>query len=114
MAFAIFNQPIPIRRAGTGQYVDGIWVAGAATDGVIQGSIQPASANDTTRILDRLPEGSRIRAAYLVYTRDVVSVGDTVDIHGEDYAIMQSDIWQNRILPHYCLMAVKMQEAGVL
>lgn len=110
MAFAIFNRAITGRRRATGSYFNGVWVPGEASDITIRGSVQPAAAKDISRILERLPEGSRITSAFKVYTKDVVALGDILMLHGSFHEVMMLDIWQNRVLEHLCATCVKMQE----
>lgn len=114
MAFAIFNKAISGARREPGAYVDMTWVDGASVAYTLQGSIQPAAAKDTSRLLERMPEGARIQSAFKVYTKTAVQLGDILILNGEPHEIMMVDVWQNGILPHFCATGVKMQAEGTL
>lgn len=110
MAFSQFNQPVTGFRRAPGSYVNGDWVAGASVALLIQASVQPASDKD----LKLLPEGRREEAAYAIYSRTEIRNADIFVLFGFEHEVLQVAVWQNRVLPHYKAIAVRMQEAGVL
>lgn len=111
MAFSSFNQTIPRVRPAAGSYnANGVFVAGAAVADSIQGSIQPAPYEE----LLTLPEGRRQEGSYLVYTFSAVQTGDILFIRGDRFEVMRIEPWLNNVISHFKVLAVKMQEEGVL
>jgi len=110
-----FRKPITVKRPTAGSYVNGLWVATSTpTEIIIQASVQPATTED----LQSLPEGRRQLGAYKLYTdTQLQSVlenannPDIVVINGEDYEVAQVEPWQNGIVNHYKILAVRIQPA---
>lgn len=62
----------------------GKWVPGGKTEAQIRAAIQPASG----RQLNDLPEGIRNEARWLIWTRSVITLGDTISNGGSEYRVM--------------------------
>lgn len=108
MAFAQFNQSISGSRkpAAAGVYVNGIWHPAPLEPITLHTSVQPTKPSD----LELLPEGRRIDRSYTFYSREVVVEGDVLTVAGLPYEVLHVEVWQNRVIPHYKAIAVKMNE----
>lgn len=69
-----------IARPGAGAYVGGVFVAGADEVLVIKGSVQPIGPS----ALQRLPEGQRLRARAVLYTRAELRCASVAGAHQAD------------------------------
>lgn len=105
--------PVTLSRNTGTRGSDGRWVDGTATTSTIYGSIQPASGKD----MATLPQGDRQRDGKKFYTTTLLK---TVDQHAgtpADRIIYESVTYEvrsvaneNRIIPHYKAMLVRIQE----
>ena len=109
MAFSVFNQTLDLKRPGSGEYVGGVWQESAPLTLSIRSSVQPSKESD----LKLLPEGRRLDASFVLYSRDEIIEQDVVTLFGAPYEVLHVGRWQNRILPHYKAIAVKMQQENV-
>ena len=110
MSFAVFNKTIPAYRRAPGTVVNGKFIHGTPTPILVRGSVQPTKGED----LKLLPEGRREEGAFTIYTRDSVVNGDVLTIRGDFYEVLTVLPWENNILPHNQVIAVKMQKDGEL
>lgn len=108
MAFNVFNQTLTLQRTGPGGYTGGLWQEGTSGQVSIRSSVQPSSPKE----LQLLPEGRREAGAFTLYSKTEIRLEDVVMLFGDPYEILKVEIWQNRILPHYKAIAVKMQKEG--
>lgn len=109
MAFSVFNQSLTLLRPGADAYVGGLWQEDAASPVSIRSSVQPTKESD----LKLLPEGRRLFASFTLYSKTEIKEEDRVELFGSMYEVLHVARWQNRILPHYKAIAVKMQEETV-
>lgn len=106
MAFGQFNKLVPAMRPAGGSYVHGLWVESPAATMSFQASVQPTKPSD----LQRLSEGDRIKRSYTLYSKTQILEKDRVAINNEEYEVMNVEVWQNGVIPHYKAIAVKMQK----
>ena len=106
MAFAQFNQPVTGTRPQGGAYIGGIWVAAPAVPVTSRTSVQAPRDSD----LQLLPEGRRADRSYVLYSKQPILEADVYSIYGEPYEVLHVAVWQNRVIPHYKAIAVKMNE----
>ena len=106
---------LTVERVNPGSYVNGKFVAGAATTFDIKTSWQPA----TGRELEALPEGMRQSAIFKGYPGDEVKTADPETLQEEDvitgpdggsYRVVFVGPWQNSLINHYKFMAVREKE----
>ena len=109
MAFSVFNQTLVLTRDAGGAYVDGLWHESPPLTLSIRASVQPAGESE----LKLLPEGRRLDASFTLYSRSEIREQDQVVLFGAPYEVLRVARWQNRILPHYKAIAVKMQQENV-
>lgn len=99
-----FRKPYTIQRPATGSYVNGVWVAGAATNVAIMATIQPVTGED----MKTLPEGRRLSDYVKVYTStEVFPVSETIQQpdqlvwRGSTYECISVDVRQMDVIAHY-------------
>lgn len=73
-----------------GSYVDGEWIATPPAPVNIRATVQPASG----RALRDLPEGVRVEARYLIWTRVPIKDGDLVTALSDDFRVIYT--WPRR------------------
>lgn len=100
---------LTVKRFAQGTYDKGEFVEGSSSTLTIRASVQSPKAHD----LQLLPEGRRNSQAYRLYTDTELRLStaanpDKVVIDGEDYEVMAKSPWQNRILPHFRYVVVRM------
>jgi len=77
---------VSITRQGSGGYWndDGEWVPGGPSTSTIKAAIQPANGN---QLMD-LPEGLRVEARWLLWSRSEVKLDDAITSGGVSYRVM--------------------------
>jgi hypothetical protein len=94
-----------VRRAGSGSYVDGIFVPAVETTSSIEAFVQPMSGQD----LLQLPEGHHADEVRLVMTatelrsldQDSARAADIVEIDGVDWRVVEVARWDFDGDTHY-------------
>jgi hypothetical protein len=107
-----FRKPYLILRETAGEYVDGVWQAGARLAMTVQASVQPMPANSG---MQPLPEGRRLsdfRKVYCALELQVTSTDDAIqpDIivsEGWGYELTDVDANQSGVINHYRYTAAK-------
>lgn len=92
-------------------YTKGIAQAEGTANITIKASVQPLRANE----MELLPEGRRDSEAFRLYTdtellpADEVTKknADVVVYNGKDYEVLSCARWQNRVVPHFKGVMVK-------
>ena len=79
-----FAVKVSLTRRGAGGYVDGVYIRGAATTSEIMAVIQPATGN---QLMD-VPEGIRVEARWIFWSRSALSVDDVIKHGGVSYRVM--------------------------
>ena len=99
----------------TGSYVNGKWVVGApGGQKQISGTLQ----NAPDYILQTLPEGKRDQGAQLLITDATLvmsdpiagTIGDLIEIDGEQWQVTQRTNWNNGIIPNNEYLLLRMKE----
>jgi len=77
---------VSLTREGSGGYWndDGEWVPGGPSTSTIRAAIQPANGN---QLMD-LPEGLRVEARWLLWSRSEVKLDDEIASGGVSYRVM--------------------------
>lgn len=109
------QEAITRRRFAAGSRgTDGRYSAGATTDTTILGSVQPANGDD----MATLPEGERAKKGRRIYTTSEVRVADVEAGTPADQLLIDGVYWEARtveqtraVIPHYKVIALKVQEA---
>lgn len=99
------------RRDAATTYVDGIAQAGSTSNVSISASVQPLKPNE----MELLPEGRRDSEAFRLYTETQLfpandstnKNADIVEYNGKDYEVLSCAEWQNKVIPHYKAVMVK-------
>jgi len=111
-----FRRPFTVNRTAPGSYVNGVWVAGAASTVSITATIQPVSDQD----LINLPAGTRSSDVVKIYTETALFTvedggtnqkPDRIDWFGNTYEITSKSVRQMGILDHYRYWATKVPVA---
>jgi hypothetical protein len=114
---SFFGSVQQAERPAAGEYVDGVWTEGELEAFSFIGTIQPLAGKD----YDRLPEGRRERASYVVITktqlRGIDEAGevnaDRVLAFGAWCEVLSVEPWQSGILPHYRAIIQRMNDQPV-
>ena len=101
---SLFNSmTIKVKRKTAGNFVKGVFVEGTESTFFIQGTWQPLTGEE----LNTLPEGRRGNGGYALFTetelqnrQDGISP-DIVEVNGRDFEVINVELWQNSIIPHY-------------
>lgn len=91
---------------------EGNWIEAGKSTIFLRASVQPAPAEEVAN----LPEGLRKRALVKLFTDFPLRVAventhecDTVEIFGDTYEVVSVAPWQNKILPHYSIIAARVE-----
>ena len=124
-----FRKPFAVMRAGSGDYVSGIWTPNPETTVTISATIQPASLTDYDQLQAELG-GERFKRVIRIYTDAELNVADPrADASGRGsiadvvlypyspnagpgrYRIVSVAAWQSGVLSHYKYLATADLEA---
>lgn len=84
VAAAIDAEAVPVTRTVKGgAYVDGKWIPATTSSATIRATVQPAKGRD---LMD-MPEGVRMEAQYIIWTRSPVSIDDLIGYSGETWRV---------------------------
>ena len=99
------------RRPTNGTYLNGRYEASAASDTIIQASIQPARGDD----LLALPEGGRLHQMRKVYTDSEVRAGgggqapDQLIDGADTYTVIMAAPYQSGVRSHFKVIVEKIK-----
>lgn len=108
-----FREPLTVRRPDSAvTYVDGIGQPSSTSNVDITASVQPLRPNE----MELLPEGRRDSEAFRLYTATELLPADEktgrdadiVEYNGKDYEVLSCARWQNRVIPHFKAVVVKL------
>jgi len=105
---------INITRFEAGSLVKGKYVAGATNNFDIEAAVIPISGKE----LVLLPEGERTKEMIVIYSDvELLTVNekdfkkaDRLSWRGKDYEIHKVEDWTKTDLPHYRIIAMKLEE----
>ena len=106
------RKSVPIKRHPAGTYERGKFVPGGSpTEGTIRASVQPVTG-EKMRVLR---ENEEAESAYYLYTNDEVHTvreeqqipADDVTINGLDHIVYAVEVWENKIIPHLKVTAIR-------
>lgn len=107
-----FREPLTVKRKNAATvYVKGKAQVGATSNVSITTSVQPLKADE----MELLPEGRRDSEAFRLYTSTELfpadeTTGKNADVvvyNGKDYEVLSCARWQNRVVPHFKAVMVK-------
>lgn len=107
-----FRKPITVLREAAGNYVNGVFVAGVRSTGLVNASVQPVKMGTDMQVL---PEGRHMADFKKVYTSDRLQVAadgeglqpDIIVHGGYAYEIVDMDENQSDVISHYRYLACK-------
>jgi hypothetical protein len=113
---SLFKSVDLVQKTKPGQYVEGDWIAGPEAANSFKGTAQPASG----KTLELLPEGKRNSETITVFAPIGMTFtpadpltqrsGDIIEWEGRDYEVQVAKKWNNGLLPHWELVAIRVKE----
>lgn len=107
-----FRKPITVLREAAGSYINGVFVPGVRSTGLVNASVQPAKMGTDMQVLT---EGRHMADFKKVYTSDRLQVAadgeglqpDIIVHGGYAYEIVDMDENQSDVISHYRYLACK-------
>jgi hypothetical protein len=112
----LFRQTLIGYTKANGSYIKGRWQEGIETEFSFSSSVQPLKGSQ----LESLPEGRRNSKSYNLFTDKLMNClldeknPDIVIIFNERYEVFKREKWQNRIVPHYYYIVIKIDPKEII